>query len=429
MTLRLVFPVFAISCAASFASDWPQWRGPQRNSITAERINTAWPAGGPPILWRTHIGTGFSSISVSNRRAYTMGNTNGQDTIWCFDALTGKSLWRHSYPAELSPQWYEGGPGATPTVADGQVFTISKWGDVFCLNAKDGSVIWQRHLRQDGLKPNRWGFAGSPLLWRDLVILNAGSAGTALDCKSGRTVWCNGTNATGYASPTLFRSGGHEEVLIFAAKDLVALDPETGRELWRHPWKTEWDTNIIDPLVWQDRIFISSFTRGCAFLQVKDDKPQVLYDNTNLFNHLGPGVLVDGSLYAFSGEAKKETDLRCLNLRTGELKWTRKDPAFGSLICAGGDVIVLAEKGELMVWKGPGRAGNPKSEIRNPKPNNEAGAPDTSAESLCNGDPVARAKILNGVCWTLPALANGLLYARNAKGDLVCVDLRQGKAH
>src|SRR5205085_595951 len=123
---------------------------------------------------------------------------------------------------------------------------------------------------------------------------------------------------------------------------LVAVDPKTGRELWRHPWKTEWDTNIIDPLVFGDRIFISSFTRGCALLEVKENgNPEVVYDNKSLFNHLSPGVLLDGYLYAFSGEAKKETDFRCLYLPTGEVKWARKDPAFGSLICAGGNLVVL----------------------------------------------------------------------------------------
>ena len=161
----LLLALLALFPTLGFGKDWPQWRGPNRNSITPEIISTAWPAQGPTILWRAAIGTGFSSIAVSKDRAYTMGNTNAQDAIWCFDALTGKELWRHSYPSPLGPQWYEGGPGATPTVADGHVFTMSKWGDVFCLDAKLGTVLWQRDLRQAGLKPNRWGFAGSPLVW------------------------------------------------------------------------------------------------------------------------------------------------------------------------------------------------------------------------------------------------------------------------
>src|SRR5439155_24448445 len=139
----------------------------------------------------------------------------------CLDARTGREIWRHTYDSPLGPQYYEGGPGSTPTVDGDRVFTISKWGDVFCLDAARGTMIWQRDLRHDGIKTNRWGFAGSPLIWHDLVILNAGSAGTALDRNTGRLVWCNGTNATGYASPTLLvrtpstaslpPSGGHVE--------------------------------------------------------------------------------------------------------------------------------------------------------------------------------------------------------------------------
>src|ERR1019366_8318233 len=186
--------------------------GLNRDGISSEKVSAAWPAEGPKGLWRASVGTGFSSISISYGRAYTMGNTNNEDSIWCFEAGTGKRIWQHTYAAPLSPQWYEGGPGATPTVSGDRVFTISKWGDVFCLDAAKGAVLWQRDLRRDGVKPNRWGFAG-------------------------------------YASPTCFVSGGKESVLIFAAKHLIALEPKSGRERWRQPWETEWHTNNADPLV------------------------------------------------------------------------------------------------------------------------------------------------------------------------------------
>jgi len=325
-----------------------------------------------------------------------MGNSTNEDTIWCLDALTGRALWHHSYPAQLSPQWYEGGPGATPTVDQECVFTISKWGDVFCLDAANGKLVWQRDLRQAGLKPNRWGFAGSPLLWHDLVILNAGEAGTALDRHTGRIVWSNGTNPTGYASPTLFPAGKSHGVLIFNAKALVALDPQTGHELWRYPWKTDWDTNNTDPIVYRNSVFLTSFTHGAGLLSITDGRPETVYENKVLFNNLSPGLLLGEYLYAFSGEAKKDTDFRCLHLPTGELKWTRKDPFFGSVICAQDKLIVLSDKGELLI-----------------------------AKASPNGfEPLARAHILNGTCWTPPALADGLLYVRNAKGDLRCLDLR-----
>ncbi len=383
-----------LACVAR-GGDWPQWRGPNRDGNSTERINYDWDSNGPPVLWRARVGTGFSSFAISGGRAYTMGNTNNEDSVWCFDAKAGTVLWRFTYPARLDPQWYEGGPGSTPTVDNSQVFTISKWGDVLCLDAAKGTVVWRQDLRKHGISPNRWGLEGSPLIWRDLVILNAGAAGTALDRKTGRVAWSNGTTNAGYASPELYRANGAESLLIFAAKNLIALDPLTGRELWRQFWETGWDTNITDPLFFGDRIFISSFSRGCALLSVAGGKPEVIYDKKTLYNHLSPGSIVGDFLYAFNGEAKTENDLRCIHLPTGELKWARKDPAFGSMLKARDHLLILSEKGELI-------------------------AAQPSPEGL---KVLARAKVLTPVCWTPPVLANGLLYIRNAKGEARCLDL------
>jgi outer membrane protein assembly factor BamB len=374
------------------AADWPQWRGPNRDGKSSEEIK--WPDGGPRVIWKVAVGTGFSSVSVSRGRVYTMGNADEKDTIWCLSATNGKPIWQHSYDSVLNPQYYEGGPGATPTVQDGKVFTISKWGDVYCLDAVKGSVLWEHHLLKDGIHTNRWGFAGSPLIWKDLVILNAGSSGVALHSATGRIVWMNGTNSAGYASPVLFKSSDKEIVLIFAAKHLIAVEPRTGSELWRFRWETGYDTNNTDPLVNDDTIFISSYSHGCALLRVRDGKPEAVYENKVLFNHLGPGIRIGGYLYVFNGEAKMKTDFRCIHLATGELKWSRADPAFGSLIAADGKLVIFTEKGEILL-------GEP------------------SATEL---KVLGRSQVLGGVCWTPPSLADGKLFVRNARGDLLCLE-------
>src|SRR5439155_6584081 len=169
-----------------------------------------------------------------------------------------------------------------------------------------------------------------------------------------------------------------------------------GRELWRFPWETGYDTNNPDPIVSRNRIFISSYSRGCALISATEKKPVEIYDKKVLYNHLSPGILLGEYLYAFNGEARHGTDFRCIHLPSGELKWARKDPAFGSVMCAGGKLLILTEKGELLI----------------------------AEASPAELKPVARAQILGGLCWTPPALANGLLYLRNAKGDLVCLDLQ-----
>ena len=326
LSLWCALVLLGISDPLARAEDWPQWRGPNRNGIARETISTNWPASGPKQLWSANIGTGFSGVSIAQGRAFSMGNVTNQDTVWCLDAQSGRILWRHSYPAQLSPQWYEGGPGATPTVAGGRVFTISKWGDVFCFDAVNGSIVWQHDLRQDGIKPNRWGFAGSPLIWRDLVIFNAGANGTALDRNTGRLVWSTGTNAAGYASPLLMGEGPHQSVLIFAAQHLVALDPLTGAERWRYPWKTDWDTNNSDPIVQDDHVFLSSFSRGCTLLSLKNGTPDPLYDSKVVCNNLSPGILLGHYYYVFSGEAKKDTEFRCIDISTGQIEWALKEP-------------------------------------------------------------------------------------------------------
>jgi outer membrane protein assembly factor BamB len=396
----------ALSNSPALAGDWPQWRGPDRNGISRETISTNWPATGPKTLWTAFIGTGFSGVSVAQGRAYSMGNATNQDAVWCLDAQNGRALWKHTYPAQLSPQWYEGGPGATPTVADGRVFTISKWGDVFCFDARNGSIVWQHDLRQDGLRPNRWGFAGSPLIWHDLVIFNAGANGTALDRRTGKLVWSTGTNPTGYASPLLIGEGAQQSVLIFAAQHLVALDPQTGAERWRYPWKTDWDTNNSDPVVQENHIFLSSFSRGCTLLSLKNGTPEPLYDSKVICNNLSPGILLGRYYYVFSGEAKKDTELRCIDISTGQMQWALKEPAFGSLLATPVALLVLTEKGELLAFDKSQNSSNPSTD----KP-------------IASPAPVARAQVLTGTCWTPPSLANGRLYVRNAKGEVRCLDL------
>src|SRR5205823_3139747 len=122
----------AFSAVPAPAEEWPQWRGPRRDGTGTEQLTTKWPADGPKTIWRAQAGTGFSSLAVSDGRVYTMGNQHDQDTVWCWDTKSGRAIWKHTYAAKLGAVYYEGGPGSTPTVSGNTVFTISKWGDVFC---------------------------------------------------------------------------------------------------------------------------------------------------------------------------------------------------------------------------------------------------------------------------------------------------------
>jgi len=337
-------------------------------------------------------------MSVAQGRLYTLGNTDETDTVYCFDAETGQELWKHSYPCPLDPIYHEGGPGSTPTVDEGHAYTISKRGQLFCFDAVKGKVVWQKNLAEElhAGRP-RWGFAGSPLIEGNLLFLNLGSAGTAVDKTTGQVIWHSATNASGYATPVPFNMAAEHCLAIFSGKALAGVRARDGTELWQVPWATRWDINIADPILVGNKLFISSFDRGCSLLQLSAGPPAVVWENKSMANHFNSCVFLDGFFYGVNGNTDQpEKDLRCVDLAKGEVKWQHSGLGLGSLCAADGKLIILSERGELLV---------------------AAASPEAFK-------PLARAQVLGGKCWTVPVLANGRIYCRNAQGTLICLDVR-----
>jgi outer membrane protein assembly factor BamB len=387
--------LIAAATTAASADDWYRWRGPDLNGISKETgWQATWPERGPKQLWKASVGTGFSSFSVSRGRVYTMGNASNTDTVYCLDAATGTTVWKHSYPCPLDPKNFEGGPAATPTVerAGDRIYTFSRKADAFCLDAADGKVVWSKNLNRDlGMEITTWGFASSPLVEGKLVILNAGNGGIALDKQTGAVVWDSGKSAGGYATAVPLHPAPHMSMAVFSRQSLVGVKIGDGQELWRYPWKTEYDVNAADPIVAGDRVFISSgYNRGATVIRVNGDKPEKVWENKNMRNHFNSCVLWQEHLYGVD-----EGELRCLAFDTGEVKW--KNPQFGkgSLMLADGKLVGLTEKGELIVAEATPAAFK----------------------------PIARGQVLTGKCWTTPVLSNGHIYCRNARGDVVCLDV------
>ncbi len=390
-------------CGVAQAGDWPNWRGPNYDGVSTETGWSAqWPKDGPKELWRASVGIGFSSVAVSDGRCYTMGNTGTKDSdesthldiVYCFDAETGKEIWTYKYSNRLDPKLHEGGPLATPTVSGGWVYTISKDGKTFCLNAKTGKVKWQKDVIKDfGFKRPKWGFAGSPLVIDNTVILNVGSWGFALNKNDGSLAWQNGKEESGYATPVPFELNNEKGIAIFAKNMLYGVERQRGSILWKFPWETQYDINASDPIILGNKVFITSgYNRGCALLEVNGTEVKKLWENKNMRSQLSGPVLIDGFLYGID-----DTQLVCINFETGEVKWTDESIGKGSLTAADGKLIVLSDKGKLMV-----------------------------AEALPQEfKPILEAQVLKGKCWTMPMLANGRIYARNAAGDVVCLDVKQ----
>ena len=371
------------------AADWPNWRGPDYNGISKE---TGWTASkinsNTKPLWKASVGTGFSTIAVSGGRAYTMGNTNNEDTVYCFDAETGSVIWKHSYRAPLDSGNYEGGPSATPTIVDGKVYALSKKGKVFCLDAATGDVIWQKEL---DVEIPKWGLAGSALVMDNMVIFNAGTRGMALNKDDGSEIWDNGKKAAGYATGVPFTSDGKKCVAIFGANEATGLIAATGKEIWSFKWKTNYDVNAADPIISGDKVFVSSgYNTGCGVFEIDNGKAKQVWRNKNIRNHFNSCVLQGGYVYGFD-----EKMLKCLDFNTGQEKWAKNGLGKGSLMAADDKLIILSEKGKLVI-----------AEV----------SPSAFKE-------ISSAQILTGKCWTMPVLSNGIIYARNAVGDLVCVDV------
>jgi outer membrane protein assembly factor BamB len=392
----------------SSTNDWSHWRGPNRDGISVETgWLGAWPASGPKQVWQAELGTGFASVAICDGKVYSMGNTGKQgkedddaekDVIFCLDANTGKEIWKKSYPCNLIPRNYEGGPGATPTVEGNRVYTLSKQGHAHCFDAQTGNVIWSRDLqKEEGMKPPTWGFAGSPLIQGNLVILNVGSAGTALNKATGKVVWKSQTAVAGYSTPLPFKIDGKEGVAMFTDKEIVAVNAADGKEIWQYPWETDYDINAADPIFIGDRVFLSSgYKTGCAMVQISEGQFKELWRHKNMRNQCNSSVFWKGYIYGFDGNVGGSGILRCLDVKTGEETWSHKGLGTGSLMLADEKLIILSEKGELVI----ARATPKEFEV------------------------LQRSQILSGKCWTMPVLSNGKIYARNAEGKLVCVSTK-----
>jgi outer membrane protein assembly factor BamB len=398
--LLLSLVIGAGSGGRILAEDWPHWRGPTRNGISAERgwLNQ-WPASGPKTAWKAKVGLGHSSFVVAQGRAYTMGHEGGQDTVWCFDAAKGNVVWKHSYPAELGDKFYEGGTTGTPTVAGDRLFVLSRWGDLFCFEASTGKVVWSKNVQKEtGAPIPGWGFTGAPLVHEGLLILNVGAAGLALDPATGRTVWKSANEEAGYSTPLPVTRGSQSLVLLGNGTAYVAVQLRDGRKVWSVRWVTEYGVNASDPIVAGDRLFLSTgYGKGAGLFKLGEGEPVSLWTSKKLRTQLNAAVLYQDHLFGTDGDTTQRAALKCLDFATGEEKWSHPGFGSGGVIVAEGKLIGLSGSGELLV----------------------------APASASGFQPTSRAQVLGGKCWTAPVLANGLIYCRNGRGDVAVIDVRQ----
>lgn len=386
----------ALCGSTAFGADWAQWLGPKRNGISSEsQWLHQWPAAGPAQLWKANVGIGLASMSVSNGKLYTMGNTEENDSIYCLDAKTGKELWRHSYPcSSKDPNGYPG-PRCTPTVDGNRVYSLSRNGHFFCLDAATGKVVWSKEFPKDyGAKVPTWGYAGSPLMEGDWVITEVGGNGSsvvAFNKANGQEAWKAGDDVIGYSSILAFDDKGQRCLAVFSAAGIVGRSAKDGKELWRHPWKTSYDVNAATPVIADGKVFVSSgYGKGCALIDFSSGTAKVVWEHKKMRNHVATCILSQGHLYGFD-----ENQLKCLDLATGEEKWAEKAYGKGCLFLAGDKWVIYSDRGRVAT-----------AELT------PAGCKEISGFQVLTGKDT----------WAIPVLANGRLYCRSAQ-DLVCLDV------
>lgn len=392
----------ALAAAAllTLAADWPQYRGPRRDGVSAETgLLGTWPEGGPKVLWRVPLGEGFSGLTVAGNRLFTLQQPGDATLVTAHDAGTGKELWRFRLDAAYEDS-QGNGPRSTPTVDGNRVYALSARGKLAALDAGTGKAIWRKDLVQEfGATIPQWGVSTQPAVDGNLLLVDVGgrpgNAVVAFDKASGKVVWKSESDIAGYSQPVALTVDGVAQLVFFRGNALVALSPRDGKTLWKLPWRTDWDVNAATPIfVPPNQLFVSSgYDTGSALLRLRADggRPRVeeVWKSKVMKNQFSSSVVRGGHVYGFDNKV-----LECIDLATGKVRWKQSGLGHGSLLLAQGQLYVLSERGRLVLVDA---------------------TPDAYKER-------GSVQILQGKCWTPPTLANGRLYVRNEK-EMVCLNV------
>lgn len=388
--------------------DWPTYGGPNRNHFSKEKnLRLEWGNEEPEILWKLEVGLGYSSVIEVDGLSYTQGYKNGENTLFCVDAMTGDIEWTFSYDSALGDKYFQGGSRSTPTIAKGKVYLQGHEGPLFCLDSKSGKIIWKRHLVNDlgGICPT-WGYSGAPLFTLGKVVVQTGNPNgslVALDANSGKEIWRGGNAEAGYASPYI-RMADRSEIVVFNQEGLSIHDQKSGIEKISYQHRTRYEVNAAQPLDLGSLILLASgYGKGAALLELNESQPKVLWESDGVACQMASLVYRDGYAYGIHGQTgtnAKRATLFCLELSEGRKIWEERGYGVGTVILINNTLVVLSDRGELALVN-------------------------ASADGF---NELARFQVLSGNNnWTPPTYANGRMHCRSSGGTWVC--LAMGKEH
>jgi outer membrane protein assembly factor BamB len=226
------------------------------------------------------------------------------DTVYCLSVENGEEVWKYSYPCE--PGTYAG-PRSTPVYSDGFIYTVSQEGLLICFAAESGEILWQKDLANDAnaVAP-KWGISSSVIIKGNMLLLNVGKYGLAMDKKDGTIIWQSPKALCCYASPVPYSLDGKDCMVAFGQKALYGVDADSGKLLWTQKWITKLDEQSADPVVWENHVFVSSiYSKGCAVFDISDNQPKEVWLNDTLVNKFSSSLLYEGKLYGVHGNTIK----------------------------------------------------------------------------------------------------------------------------
>ena len=343
--------------AVETVADWPGFRGPRRDGIvTGIRIKTDWSTSPPVELWRRQIGPGWSSFAVRGDLLYTQEQRGEDEFVTCYNAATGKPVWAHRDVARFWESNAGAGPRATPTLHEGRVYTFGATGTVNALDAATGAVLWSRNAASDtGKKIPGWGFASSPLVVGDMVVVAAAGKLVAYDLATGAPRWVGPDGGDGYSSPELVTIGGAAQIVLMSDAGATSVAPADGKLLWKYAWKS--DTRIMQPVVTADGDLV--ITAGDAMGGVGMRRialahgpagwtAEERWTSAGLKPSFNDSVVDNGYVYGFNGGI-----LACIDVKDGTRKWKGGRYGNGQLVLLRDQdvLVVISEEGELALVK------------------------------------------------------------------------------
>jgi len=421
----LLFVLLALAHISCQTQDWPDWRGENRDGVwEASGIVEKFDSDVIDLKWSTPIGPGYSGPTVSEGRVYVTDRVerpSQAERVLCFDEQTGEQLWVHQYECVYENVGYPAGPRASVVIKDGKAYSLGTMGHLFCFDAGTGRVLWKKDLNTEyEIDMPIWGIASTPLVVDDKLIVHVSGSNmacvVAFNRDTGKEIWSNLDDRAGYSAPIIIEKNDVSVVVNWTEHSLSGLDPETGELYWRFPWRTGSGMSIATPVWYDDHIFVSAFYSGSLLIQMGDDytsAEKVWQRSGESERHtdalhcvMNTPLIIDDFIYGVDSYG----ELRCLELSSGNRVWedltaVKKDRWANIHFIQQGDLTwMFNEQGELII-----------TEL------SPEGFKEISRAKLI--EPT-RKQLPRGVTWSHPAFANKHVFIRNDE-LLVCADLSE----